>query len=255
MSKGRYEKPQKGNPHGLIVSQHVFPAASIARFAGHDNRVEIYDLQRGKPRRAGPKDNIFCAMRAWTNKEDSGFMKDIEDAFQGLARNIIDGTQSGMGDRDHITVNNFYSLWKWRADHRQLSAQEIQLNMVTGVEGVTRPKDEEEMLEKAGIIFVREGGTLLTRQLNGAQLYLRVHRYEQDRLAGVQWGIIRTREGEFLVPDAPFHAVVPLTPTLCLVGNAPSGTITRQNLADINRGIKSNSRDYYFAHDLAASFI
>jgi hypothetical protein len=59
---------------------------------------------------------------------------------------------------------------------------------------------------KAGIMFVREGGTLLTRQLNGAQLYLRVHRYAQDVLAGVQWGIIRTREGEFLVPDAPFHA-------------------------------------------------
>jgi hypothetical protein len=52
--------------------------------------------------------------------------------------------------------------------------------------------------------------------------------------------------------DVPFHAIVPLTPTLCLAANAPSGTITRQNLADINHAIKSNSRDYYFGHDLAA---
>jgi hypothetical protein len=60
-----------------------------------------------------------------------------------------------MSAQDHITVNNFYSLWKGRADHRHLDAQEIQANMVTGI---ARPKDEEEMLEKAGIIFVREGG-------------------------------------------------------------------------------------------------
>jgi hypothetical protein len=249
MSKTPYEKHQKGNPHGLIIGQHVLPRASIARFTGGDNRVEVYELQRSNSRRFGPKAEIFCAMRAWTNKEDSGFMKDIEDAFQELARNIISGTQSGMGDQDHVTVSRFYSLWKGRADYRHLDAQEIQGKMVTGV---ARPKDEEEMLEKAGIMFVREGGTVLTRQINGAKLYQRVRRYAQHDLAGIQWGIIRAHEGEFLVPDVPFHAIIPLTPTLCLVANAPSGTLTRQNLADINQAIQANSRDYYFGHDLAA---
>jgi hypothetical protein len=252
MSKNTYEKPQKGNPHKLIIGQHVLPAASIARFTGTDNCVEVYDLRRGKSSRTGPKSNIFCAMRAWTNKEDSGFMKRIEDAFQELARKIIARTQSGMGDQDHITVNHFYSLWKWRAERRNLPAQEIQVKMVTGV---ARPKDEEEMLEKAGIIFVREGGTLLMRQLNGAKLSLLIHRHAQDDLAGIQWGIIRAQEGEFVVPDAPFHAIVPLTPALCLVANSPSGTITRQNLADINHSIKSTSRDYYFARELAACLV
>ena len=249
MINTRYERPQKGNPHNLAISQHVLPVASIARFTGTDNRVEICDLQRGRTRRAGLRDNIFCAMRAWTNKEDSGFMKSIEDAFQELARNIVDGAQSGMGDQDLIAVNLFYSLWKWRADRRHLHAQEMQADMVAGV---SRPKDEEEMLEKAGIIFVREGGSILTRQLNGAKLNLLVHRYAQEELAGIRWGVVRAQEGEFLVPDAPFHAIVPLTPTLCLVAHAPSGTITPQNLADINHAIKFTSRGYYFAHDLGA---
>jgi hypothetical protein len=249
MSKNPYEKPQKGNPHELIVAQHVLPAASIGRFTGSDNCVEVHDLRRGKSRRIGPRADIFCAMRAWTNKEDSGFMKEIEDAFQALTRNIIDGTQSVLGNQDHVTVNHFYSLWKGRAAHRNLDAQEMQAKMVTGV---ARPKDEEEMLEKAGIMFVREGGTLLTRQINGAKLYQRVQWYAQHDLAGIQWGIIRAQDGEFLVPDVPFHAIIPLTPTLCLVANAPNGTITRQNLADINHGTKSNSHDYYFAREVAA---
>ena len=173
MKNARHEKPQKGNPHDLTINQHVLPAASIARFAGGDRRVDLCDTLRGINRRALPADEIFCARRAWTNREERGFMKSIEDAFQGLARNIIDGTVSSIGDAEKATVNAFFSLWKWRADRRSLPEQEIQAKMVTGV---PRTRDEEEALEKAGILFIREGGTIPARQINGVQLYHLVYR-------------------------------------------------------------------------------
>jgi hypothetical protein len=44
MTKQVYLKPQKGNPHGFTINQHVFPLASIARFSNGDGRVSLYDL-------------------------------------------------------------------------------------------------------------------------------------------------------------------------------------------------------------------
>jgi hypothetical protein len=92
----RYEKPQKGNPHSLPIRQHVFPAASIARFTNDDGVVDLYRLSTSQVRKATPDDDIFCAKRAWDARAEFGFMKQIEDEFQLLASKVINGALTAI---------------------------------------------------------------------------------------------------------------------------------------------------------------
>jgi hypothetical protein len=148
----KYEKPQERNRRFLTVNQHVFPAASIARFADADGRVSLHDLIRSAERRAKPDDAIFCARRAWDQRAER-YMKKIEDKFQILASKVIEGVVSEIGEAENDVFNRFYALWYFRARRRTLPEQEIGLDGVTGGGGLNR--DQEENLEIQGYTFVQ----------------------------------------------------------------------------------------------------
>ena len=63
-------------------------------------------------------------------------------------------------------------------------------------------------------------------------------------------GNLNALEGHFVVPDYPAYTIIPLTPTLCLCSGGQTGTITKENLAEMNRSFKLASRKYFFAQDL-----
>lgn len=245
----KYEKPQKKNRHLLTVSQHVFPAASIARFVGPDGRVSLHDMARSKIRPAKPNDEIFCAARAWDQRTEAGYMKCIEDEFQHLASKVIEGAVSDISEADNDIVNRFYALWYLRTRRKKLSAQEIHAPRITG-NNLTR--DEEENLEINGYMFIRSGGQWPARQANGMQLQILTARFAHESLSDTQWGIIRTQGGEFIVPDVPLQTIVPLTPCLCLMSPAPNGNILQQNVAEINRSVRAASQEFFFARDFAS---
>jgi hypothetical protein len=115
----KYERPQKKNRPLLTVRQHVFPSASIVRFADAEGRVSLHDLVRGKERSAKPDDNIFCAKRAWDQRAER-YMKKIEDDFQVLASKVVEGALSEIGEAEKGVVDHFYALWHMRARHRTL---------------------------------------------------------------------------------------------------------------------------------------
>lgn len=247
MTKTKHEKPQKGNPHRLTVMQHVFPAKSIERFADIEGNVVVADALRKHVRPAKPGDLIFCARRAWDQRAEAGYMRHIESAFQALADKIIDGVVSEIGEAEKRVVNDFYSLWYVRARRRNLKEQEVQMKGVTG-ENLT--PDQAEILESKGIIFLREGGKLPTRHINGMQIQILVGR-QAEALAEAQWGIIQAKEGEFVVPDVPIHSIVPLTPTRCLVSPAPCGIILKKNVTEINHSLITACHEYFFARDFS----
>jgi hypothetical protein len=244
----KHEKPQKKNRHLLSVRQHVFPVASIARFADSRGCVSVSDRLRNMVRPAKPNDIIFCARRAWDRRAETGYMKRIEDAFQNLASMIIDRTVTDLNDDNKQILNRFYALWYMRSRYRTLPAQEIQAKVVTGTDLTL---DQEENLEINGYLFVRPGGRLLARQMNGIRLQFRIDKFSADLRSGTQWGIIQSEEGEFIVPDIPMHGIVPLTPTLCLISPAPNGVISSTNVATINRAVRATSHEYFFAQDFS----
>lgn len=246
MKPSRYERTQKANPHKLTVNQHVFPAASLKRFEDETGRLDLYDRIRGIRRPALRKDVAFCAKRAWSHREETGFMRQIEAAFQPLVEKILTGDVQSFNEDQNSILNEFFALWYMRARHRYLDKQEIQANGITG-ENLT--KDQEEILERKGYAFARKGGKFLARQLNGMQLQIKTGRYAED-IKSTVWGIIRLQEGEILIPDVPSHSIIPLTPILCLVANSSGGFITKDNLAQLNYAVREASQEYFFAKNL-----
>jgi hypothetical protein len=244
----KYEKPQEKNRHLLTVRQHVFPSVSIARFAAADGRVWLQDLARSKARLAKPDDAIFCARRAWDQPAERG-MKKIEDAFQHVASQVIEGVLSEIGESEKGVVDRFYALWHMRARHRTLPSQDIKLDGVTGGGGLTR--DQEENLEINGYSFMRDG-KFVARQVNGIQLQMRSRRYANELQRETRWGIIRAQSGEFVVPDVPARLIIPLTPHLCLISCGTTRTILQSNVAEINRIVRAESQEYFFARDFAS---
>ena len=115
MRRRAHEKVQGANPHRLTLWQHVFPAASIARFAGPDGRVAVIDLVRRTARRAGPDDQVFCARRVWDQRAEAGYMREIEDRFQDLAGRVIAAPGELRSLEDDKAASRFFALWRCRA--------------------------------------------------------------------------------------------------------------------------------------------
>ena len=246
-SRSKPEKTRRKNPNRLTIHQHVFPQRSIARFSGEDGRVAVHDLLRHQVRRAKPRDTIFCAQRAWDQRSEVGYMKAIEDRFQVLADAVIGGQGTISSVDDKAAIERFFALWHMRARHHELDDQQIKLNLIKG-DSLT--KEQEESLEAKGYLFARSGGLVPARQLNGLWLQNQIDGYASDLARVARWGVIEPQSGEFVVTDTPTHMVIPLTPKLALVGNAPDGMILADNLAQINQLTVAGSQRYFLARDL-----
>lgn len=244
----KYEKPQKGNPHRLTVNQHIFPTRSIERFADDAGTVSLNDMRRGFLRRAKPTDDIFCAQRAWDQRAESGYMKEIEDQFQRVAVDVLGGAIANITEDNKLVVSRFYALWYFRARQRLLPMQAVEMKGVTSSRSYT--KDERELLEKNGVVAIQDGNMLPLRHINGMQLQLKMARYADQVSEHGEWQVIQAHEGEFLVPDVPSHNIIPLTPTICLAIASKSGMITRSNVADINQAFATTASEYIFAREL-----
>ena len=249
MNRQKFERPQKGNPHQLLIKQHVWPQKSIARFADTKGNVSLYDNVRNKMRPAKPRDHIFCAMRVWDARAEFDYMKRIEDAFQRLAAEIVNGTLSAIDAKRKETVDAFFALWKMRADYKTADRSPVAFKNIAG-EIIT--KDQEEILEETQrhVVVLREDGTMPAHRIYGTQIQIRIDSYVRD-LSRIQWGIIYTQQWHLVVPDVPAHTIIPLTPTLCLCSGGQSGMITKENLAEINRSFRAARREYFFAQDLS----
>src|SRR5277367_3510248 len=99
------EKPQKGNPRRLTFWQHVFPAKSIERFAGHDGKIAVRHRQADKEFKLAPENELFCAQRRWDQRAEAGYMKEIEDQFQSqhMSHRSI--------PRDRHDTKGFWAIW------------------------------------------------------------------------------------------------------------------------------------------------
>jgi hypothetical protein len=198
----------------------------IERFADADGRVAAHMLNSDKIVRVRPDNAMFCADRAWDQRAETGFMKQIEDAFQEAVKPILEGTAVSVTAEARPAIDRMYSLWYWRARYRDLESQEIHLK---GIIGSDLSLEQEENLESNGYMFARASGKMPARQMNGVTLMIRTNRYA-DHLATTipRWGVITAQAGEFIVPDVPWHGVLPLTPQLALINAAPDGMITEQ---------------------------
>ncbi len=241
----KHETTQRGNPHRLTIGQHVFPAASIARFAQEDGLVSVYLHEQRKTIHCSPQNDLFCAQRVWNQTSEQGLMRRIEDVFQKLANHILNGGIShSLGSTEDRIVSQFYSLCRLRAEARQASPQDVQMKGV--LPGSELTKNQEEILEKNGYIFAR-GTTMPSRHFVSIRIQILL-----DKVCApdTTWAVVYSREIEFLAPDSFREiGIVPLSPNYCLVSNQSSGEISPDNAIEINRMAVGQSSKYYFARD------
>ena len=195
-----YEMTQRHNPHQLTIRQHCFPRKSIERFANKDGVVHVHLVEHGRTVFLKPDDNNFCALRTWDQRAETGFMREIEDRYQGLAEKIEDGTIARrLNLEEKNVVTDMYILWncRWHWNKDPVKDQKIK-----GALGVSREfsKDQQEFLEKEGIGVIRPDLSISGRHLTGVKIQQNIFD-ERERMGGCTWGILNSRGAEFVVPD------------------------------------------------------
>lgn len=244
----RSEKPQSGNPHQLVLKQHVFSAASIQRFTNEFDRVEVADLVRSKTRFARVDDKIFCADRAWSSGSDTGWMKTVEDDYQSLASSVAACASHRLTAPEGSRVGAFFALWQARAERRNTEIEPIKLEGILGVSRAFTP-DDIERLEKHGIHAIRPDGSMAGRDMNDDLLkmsFIKWRRYFEE----LRWGVIRS-DGEFVIPDTPVQCLLPVTPHVAFISEASTPAISQKVLAILNRNVAANATNYLFAHSIS----
>lgn len=247
-----FEPPQKGNPHRLTINQHTFPKASIDRFTAASGRVQLFFKDISKVLPVTPTHQLFCAQRVWDQKAESGYMKEIEDAFQALAGTVVEGRTQRFDLIEQTIISSFYCLWGIRTLYK---SQPTQDQSIVGVTGLAREftKDDQERLEVKGISTLRPDLTIAGRFLASPKISLNLNAAVAG-MGDAEWGILRATEGEFVVPDSFTHArAVPISPTLCLWSQAmqPVEMLDRDAVAEINQLAIRGSSTYFFARDLS----
>jgi hypothetical protein len=164
---------------------------------------------------------------------------------------IIDSSVSTFDAEQTHVISSFYALWMARAQIRDQPGKDAVARGMLSAR--RRSKDEEERIEKAGFAFFR-GATMPAHVVNGARAAMLVGRYLRQENRSATWGVVRASGGEFVVPDWPLvHAFIPIDPTLALVNHAINQTLDRDAVRLVNKQLRSASRRYFFARDLAAS--
>lgn len=245
-----YEKPQKGNPYSLTINQHSFPAASITRFVGTDNCVELYLIKQKKEIRVKADDHLFCAKRIWDQCAESGFMKKIEDTYQELAESVISGTTKTISNIEKSIVTNMFALWNIRTHRKENPIEDQKIEGIIDVAS-RYSKDEQEKLEKNHIGAIKPDHTISGRHLNSGNIQLNLFKV-QKQMSDAQWGILRASKGQFIVPDNFSNArILPVSPIICFFSQSTDEVISETEVREINKLAIVSSRNYYFANDLS----
>jgi len=237
----RYEKTQKGNPHALTIRQHVFPKKSIERFSGADGCVSVL-LKRQGLRRLRPNNEIFCAMRAWDESAERGYMRKIENKYQRLVDRLLVGDLH-CTHQDHKIITHMFVLWFLRFDFSVEPCGDIESDLV----GTVIEKNHEEILEKNGYKYMRVDGIMPGRQIASIRIQMLI-----DRLLSpeIRWGIIKSELFEFCVPDTYGGlAMIPVNPKICFVAGKEDMVVHKDDVIQINKIALSNSINYVFARD------
>ena len=237
-----FEHPIKGNRHQFVINQHFHTAHAIGKFYGDDEKVDVHIVKTDQTERKHKRASIFCAKRNWDQKAETGIMADIESAFHEEINNL-----KPFKSRNHQAISDYFLLWRIR-HHFHMSRMEDQA--LTGVTGSDLTKEQEELLESNGVMFVRENGMVPARFMTGIQVLMQLDR-QRAGVENLKWGLLTSSDGEFAVADCYYDlAFMPISPKLALCAGYTDINIDRQSVANANMQSIAKATEFYFARDL-----
>lgn len=233
--------------HIFTINQHVFPVAGITRFYSKKNCVQVFDKVRTKTFPANARNDIFCVKRVWDEKTEKHVGKSIEDDFQRLAASIISGKTKRLDLADNVIVGKFWSLWRTRYGFKKNGLPDLEFKDLAG-SGLT--EEQQENLEAKGYMYVREGGVIPGRMVASIHVFGFYNTFQMEE-PNIRWGIARSAEGEFVVPDTFDDLMaIPITPHLILLADQEDCWMNRDEVALINRCAIQRAESFFFARDL-----
>jgi hypothetical protein len=236
---------QKGNPHQLVVRQHIFPKRSIERYCDKSGTVAILRFPDLKQLRVKPKNPVFCVERLWDERAEKGYGKQIEDEYQAVVERVLQGTNTDPV-YDAQILTEFYCLWHIRHHWSKFKIEDKDLG---GTSERLLTTDDQERLEKAHIVYPTNSGKLPSRILRGLCMQSNLDAVVK-KMAGIEWGILSTSEEEFLVPDNFSEIeIIPVSPKLCFAAGYKSQEIGKISVSHINSLAVASAKKYVFARD------
>lgn len=247
---------QTGNPHNLTVNQHIFPKFCIKRFVNSSNKVDFYDLKNKRLSKQNPKNHRFCGQRIWNERQETGFMKSIEDDYLDLINRTYHRVTYQLQPTDHTIITSMFFLWKFRQYRAVNPIPDTRLKgMLTNGSSTSFTLDQKEQAEAVGITIIDDNGWVNSRDMTGDNIQLQVMHYK-NHYKNMYWGVLHSQNAEFLVPDTYDDVLVlPVSPFMCFVLNFESALVTDNHVYQINKIAISKSQKYYFARDFSKCFI
>lgn len=238
-----FDPTVKGNPHQFVIKQHFHTAHAIGKFHDNDEKLDVHTLETGEVERRDKRSNVFCAKRNWDQKAEIGLMADIEKSFHEEINDI-----KPFDLRNHSAISEYFLLWKIRHNFHILHMDDVVLN---GISGSGLSKEEEEILESKGAMFVRDGGVVPARFMTGIQVLMQLDQQQQG-VKNLKWGLLTAKDGEFIVADCYKDLTfIPISPTLAFCAGYEDMDIDRVSVANANKQSIDKSSEFYFARDLS----
>ena len=238
----QYEKTRKGNPFGLTINQHIHSCFCISKFTGKDNKVEVFFKERNTVFRIKPDDPRLCLQRCWDQRTEQCFMLRIENKFHSVVEMYSDPSR-----RDHNAISLYCALWRARSELINSSPSDVHL---IGISNDNLSKEQEEILESKGVLFIRENGMVPSRFSIGLNLQQRTDQL-MSTLGNIQWGLLTASSGEFIAADGygdmPY---IPISPTHAFFPNCKDTIISRDNVIELNKESISRSKLFYLSKSL-----
>lgn len=246
-----FEEPQVKNgvrnPNRFNIEQHVFPRACIARFCNSNSKVQTNLLIRSKIQDLPPTSGWFCAKRVWDQRTEKQTAQTTETDYDRLASQLVNGTVNTLTVEMNVIVTRFYALWNTRFEVRKNPPPHTQL--VGVLPGTPFSKDAQENLEMNGYVYAL-GSRIPSRMMAGMKVSL--HAMQVARFwKGARWGILKSNDAEFLVPDNVAHvSLVPVSPNICLTMDEEDCHVNPLQVGRVNRLLVEFAERYYFARNL-----
>jgi len=239
----KYEKTTPNNQNKLTKKQHYHSRYCIGKFLNSNKRIEVFIRKNAEIKQVTPEAELFCAMRMWDQRAESGFMLSIENAFHEVIENPKE-----LSERNHVAITEYWALWKLRFEYFHRDRREDA--SVTGISGDKLTKQQEEDIESKHAAFVREGGIIPARFSNGIQIQQAIDMISSLNRA-TTWGLLTSTHGDFVVSDNYSELqILPISPTQILAAGHADLFISKDSLIMINRESVAASKNLYFAKSM-----
>jgi hypothetical protein len=238
-----YETTTKGNPQRITLNQHVIPRRYIEAFTDDNDLVEVLCVDNNIKFKANPQSTVFCAKRVWDQKAENGWMKDIEDTFH---RAVSVYFNEDVPIPNQIATD-FFLLWHIRSI---LAKNPPQPGKIVGISPEDFAKEQAEILERKGYIYIDKEQTLKSRFIASIQARIQLDRLRQEH-ANIVWSLAISLRRPFLISKhCPQYRYLPLNANTALFGNSHSRECPPEYTLQMNKCILDDEEQIVFSRSI-----